>query len=56
MQKEATGVEINGFKTIAPRIAGKEIKIIGWKKGIHLLRRYKKGIIHRYTFIVPINI
>jgi hypothetical protein len=30
--------------------------MLGWKKGIHLLRRYKKGIIYMYTSIVPIDI
>jgi hypothetical protein len=34
----------------------KKRKIMGWKKGLHLLRRYKKVIIYRYTSIVPIDI
>jgi hypothetical protein len=30
-----------GFILIAPKIAGKERKIMGWKKGIHLLCKYR---------------
>jgi hypothetical protein len=31
-----------GFISTARKIAGKERKIMGWKKGIHLLRRCKR--------------
>jgi hypothetical protein len=31
-------------------------KNYGMEKGIHLLRRYKKGIIDRYISIAPIDI
>jgi hypothetical protein len=44
-----------GFISNAPKIAGKEGKIMGWKKDIRLFRRYKKGIIYRYTSFAPID-
>jgi hypothetical protein len=45
-----------GFIPIAPKIAGKERKVMGWKKGIHLLCCYKKCVIYRYTSIALVDI
>jgi hypothetical protein len=43
-------------RPIAPKIPGKGRKIMGWKKGINLLRWYKTDIIYKYTSFAPIDI